>query len=169
MAEFIKIPAEQFDHNPFTLIEHEWMLITAEKEGKVNTMTANWGGLGEIWYKRAAYIVVRPHRYTKEFLDAADTFSLTFFDESYRKTLSDLGEVSGRDEDKIAKSGLTVVHSGNTPYFEQARLALICKKVFAQPFEPQCVLDEAVKQRNYVDNDYHTLYIGFVEEILQKA
>ncbi|MFR4007933.1 MAG: hypothetical protein ACLT0Y_00395 [Christensenellales bacterium] len=78
MAEFIKIPAEQFDHNPFTLIEHEWMLITAEKEGKVNTMTANWGGLGEIWYKRAAYIVVRPHRYTKEFLDAADTFSLTF-------------------------------------------------------------------------------------------
>ncbi|MFR4007934.1 MAG: hypothetical protein ACLT0Y_00400 [Christensenellales bacterium] len=62
-----------------------------------------------------------------------------------------------------------MVHSGNTPYFEQARLALICKRYLHKPFEPQCVLDEAVKQRNYADNDYHTLYIGFVEEILQKA
>ena len=108
MAAFETVKTDAFMENPFTLIGKQWMLITAEKDGKVNTMTASWGGLGEIWGQSAAYIVVRPQRYTKEFLDAADTFSLAFFEESHRKTLSYLGTVSGRKEDKIAKSGLTI-------------------------------------------------------------
>lgn len=112
MEAFETVKIDAFMENPFTLIGKQWMLITAEKDGKVNTMTASWGGLGEIWEQSAAYIVVRPQRYTKEFLDAADTFSLTFFEESYRKTLSYLGTVSGREEDKIAKPGLTIAHSG---------------------------------------------------------
>ena len=36
---------EDFNENTFKLIGNDWMLLTAEKEGKVNTMTASWGGL----------------------------------------------------------------------------------------------------------------------------
>ncbi len=168
MEGFETIKIDEFDENPFTLIGKQWMLITAEKEGKVNTMTASWGGLGEIWGQSAAYIVVRPQRYTKEFLDAADTFSLTFFNESYRRTLSYLGTVSGREEDKIAKSGLTVAYCGKTPYFEQAEKVLICKKAYAQPMQENCILDKSVIDKWYEAKDYHTLYIGLVDKIMYR-
>ena len=56
--------------------------------------------------KNVVYIVIRPQSYTKEFVDNSDTFSLTFFDETFRKKLSYLGTVSGKDEDKISKANL---------------------------------------------------------------
>ena len=168
MEAFETVKIDAFMENPFTLIGKQWMLITAEKDGKVNTMTASWGGLGEIWGQSAAYIVVRPQRYTKEFLDAADTFSLTFFEESYRKTLSYLGTVSGREEDKIAKSGLTIAHCGDTPYYEEAEKVLICKKAFAQPMVEQSFLDRALIEKWYEEKDYHILYIGLVEKVMYR-
>lgn len=64
------IRPEELGKNVFHMIGKEWLLVTAEKEGKVNTMTASWGGLGVMWGKNVAYIVLRPQRYTKEFVDA---------------------------------------------------------------------------------------------------
>ena len=125
-----EIQPEQFDKNAFQMIGKDWMLVTAEKDGKVNTMTASWGGAGVMWGKNVAFVVIRPQRYTKEFIDASDTFSLSILDNSYRKTLNYLGTVSGRDEDKIQKSGLTVEHSGNTPYFKEANTVLLLKKLY---------------------------------------
>ena len=102
------IKPEELQKNVFSMIGKEWLLVTAEKEGQVNTMTASWGGLGVMWGKNVAFIVLRPQRYTKEFVDAGGTFSLSVLDGGYRKTLNYLGTVSGRNEDKVAKSGLTV-------------------------------------------------------------
>lgn len=150
------------------MIGKEWLLITAEKEGKVNTMTASWGGVGIMWGKPVAYIFIRPQRYTKEFVDAADTLSLSVLDEEYRKTLSYLGTVSGRDEDKIAKSGLTVVYEGQTPYFAEAHTALICRKLFAQPYDPACFIDKSCEEKWYPQKDYHTMYIVEIEDVLVK-
>ncbi len=76
MTAFETVKIDAFMENPFTLIGKQWMLITAEKDGKVNTMTASWGGLGEIWGQSAAYIVVRPQRYTKEFFGCGGYFFL---------------------------------------------------------------------------------------------
>lgn len=165
---FKEIQAEDFAYSTFKTIGKDWLLVTAEKDGKANTMTASWGGLGVMWGKNVAYIVIRPQRYTKEFIDSADTLSLTVFDESYRKMLSYCGSVSGRDEDKIAKSGLTVVHENNTPYFNEAKIALLCKKLYIQEFEPECFVDQESKEKWYPGNDYHTMYIVEIEKILVK-
>ena len=78
---FREIAIESLEFNPFTKIGKEWMLITAGDETKSNTMTASWGGLGIMWSKNVATAYVRPQRYTKEFMDKADTFTLTFFKE----------------------------------------------------------------------------------------
>ncbi len=78
MSYFKEILAEEIKNNPFGLIGKDWTLITAENEGKVNTMTASWGGLGVMWGKDVAFVVIRPQRYTKEFIDNTDKFSLTF-------------------------------------------------------------------------------------------
>ena len=164
---FKEISAESLQENPFHLIGKEWMLVTAEKEGKLSTMTASWGGLGVMWNKNSAFIALRPQRYTKEFVDASTHLSLSFLDETHRKELAYCGRVSGRDEDKISHCGFTVAHEGETPYFEEARLVLICKKRFAQPYKADSFIDPEIMEC-YEKKDYHTLYILEIEKVLVK-
>lgn len=152
--------------NPFQVIGKDWMLITAGNESKVNTMTASWGGLGVMYGKNVAYVVIRPQRYTREFVDLEDTFSLSFLDKSYRDVLNYLGTVSGRSEDKITKSGLTIEYQDNTPYFNEAGLIFICRKLFRQSMEGAS-LDERLDQTWYSNKDYHILYIAEIVKALQ--
>jgi flavin reductase (DIM6/NTAB) family NADH-FMN oxidoreductase RutF len=168
MSKFKEIKPEELNKSTFKLIGKDWMLVTAENDDKVNTMTASWGGFGVMFNKNVVYIVIRPQRYTKEFVDSSDTFSLTFFDESFRKQLSYLGTISGKDEDKISKSNLTIQHESNTPYFEEANTVIICKKIYAQDFKPECFISSELEQKVYPEKDYHTFYIAEVEKILVK-
>ena len=161
-----ELRAEEFNMSPFQLIGREWMLVTAKKEDKINTMTASWGGLGIMWDKNVAFIVIRPSRYTKEFIDSADTLSLTFYEKEYKKQLAYLGSVSGRDEDKISKSNLTVVYEGETPYFKEANLAIICRKLFRQEITSDSFVETGLEEKYYPGKDYHTLYIAEIEKIL---
>lgn len=157
---------EELNKSPFQLIGKEWMLVTAKKEDKINTMTASWGGMGIMWDKNVAYIVLRPSRYTKEFVDSAATFSLTFFDNEFKKQLAYLGTVSGRDEDKITKSGLTVCYEEETPYFNEANITFLCKKLYHQKMTPDSFVEKSMDEKFYPQKDYHTLYIAEVEKIL---
>ena len=168
MNKFKEIKPEELNRSPFQIIGKEWMLITAEKDNKINTMTASWGGFGVIWEKNVAFIVIRPQRYTKEFVDNSDTFSLTFFDETFKKQLAYLGRVSGKDEDKISKSNLTIQHSDSTPYFEEANITIICKKLYAQDINPECFIDGEIDNKCYPEKDYHTLYMAEVKKVLIK-
>ena len=166
MSKFIEIKPEDLNESTFKLIGTDWMLVTAQKDDKVNTMTASWGGLGVLWNKNVSYVFIRPQRYTKEFVDNSDTFSLTFFDNSYHKQLGYLGTASGRDEDKIAKAGLTVKHLDGTPYFEEAKIIITCKKLYAQNLDPECFIVKELDQKCYPDRDYHMMYISEVTKVL---
>lgn len=165
---FIEITPNDIEKNTFTMIGNEYMLITAKKDDKINTMTAAWGGLGVMWNKNVAYIVVRPQRYTKEFVDFADSFSLSFFNGEIKDKLAYLGTVSGRDEDKITKSGLTAIFEDNIPYFEEAKLVLFCKKLFISEFKEDNFIDKEIMNKNYPNKDFHTLYIGEIKKVLKK-
>ncbi len=168
MNDFHIIKPEDLTKNTFQLIGSEWMLVTAQYRDKVNTMTASWGGLGIMWGKPVAYVVIRPQRYTKEFIDAADGFTLTFFPDGYKKVLGYLGTVSGRDEDKIGKSGLTLISDGNYPYFKEGNLVLKVKKLFNQRYTEDSFLDQSIIEKWYPEKDFHYLYICEIEEILKK-
>jgi flavin reductase (DIM6/NTAB) family NADH-FMN oxidoreductase RutF len=87
-------------------------------------MTVAWGSMGVMWGKPFAQVVVRPVRYTFEFMEQYDSFTLCAFPAEYRQTLLMLGTKSGRDGDKIAESGLTPVVSANVaaPGFAEAEL-----------------------------------------------
>lgn len=159
---------ELFNENVFKTIGSDWLLFTAEKDGKVNTMTASWGGLGIMWNKKVAYIFVRPQRYTKEFIDGSDRLSISVLPNRFRKELSYLGTVSGRDEDKIAKSNLIVEKYEEVPYFEEARLVLVCKKLFAQAIEEKSFLEKDLVDKWYPQKDFHIMYVVEIEKILEK-
>lgn len=167
MNEFKVISPERLHKNPFQLIGKDWMAVTAGSEEKVNSMTASWGGLGVMYGKNVAYIVIRPHRYTKEFIDREETFSLNFFDKEYKKTLNYLGTVSGRTEDKIAKSELSVIRYKDTPYFDEANLVFICKKLFVQSLNTDGLVEDKLKTTWYPTGDNHTLYIAEIIDVLQ--
>ena len=166
MNNFREIRPEEIDKNTFNLIGNEWMLITAGNDSKLNTMTASWGGFGVMWNKNVAFITIRPSRYTKAFVDRSDSFSLTFFDKDFKKQLGYLGSVSGRDEDKIAKSNLSVEYSDGTPYFTNANMAVFCKKLYAQEYKPECFIDTDLITECYPKSDYHTLYIAEISKVL---
>jgi len=168
MSDFVQITPEEWKVNPFKSIGKDWMLITAKKEDKVNTMTAAWGGLGVMWGKNVAYVVIRPQRYTKEFVDAGETFTLSFMSDVNRKETAYLGKVSGRDENKIEKSGLTVKEIDGTPYFEEAKTVLKCKKLYRQEMNAECFLGADEDEKWYPDKDYHFMYIAEIETVLVK-
>lgn len=155
---------------PFSVFElkNKWMLITASKGDQVNTMTASWGGFGIMWNKEVAFVVIRPQRYTKEFVDNSESFSLSFFNDSFKKQLSYLGSTSGRDENKIEKAGLTVAYEGATPYFTEAETVITVKKLYAQPMEENCFIEKDIIDKWYKDKDFHILYIAEIEKVLQK-
>ena len=151
--------------NAFDKIGKQWMLITAKDGDKVNAMTASWGGLGVLWGKNVAYIFVRESRYTKEFIDKSDTLSLAFFAEDKKLMLGYMGKVSGRDEDKISKMGLTVKMVNDIPVFEEAQETLLCRKLFAGPISPEYFIDPEIDGKWYADKDYHTMYVVEILDI----
>ncbi|MDR1774660.1 MAG: flavin reductase [Clostridioides sp.] len=168
MSSFKEIQVNEFDFNPFSAIGKEWMLITAKKGDKVNTMTASWGGVGVLWNKNVVFAFIRPQRFTKEFVDSSDSFSISFYDEKYRKELTYCGRTSGRDEDKIEKIGFKTLFSDDVPYFEESNVTLICKKLYRQSMDPNSFLYEELKEKNYPENDYHAVYVAEIEKILVK-
>ena len=144
-----EIKHENFQENAFEMIGKDWLLITAEKDRKVNTMTASWGGVGVLWNKKVAYIFIRPQRYTKEFVDFSDRLSVCVLPNSYRKELSYLGNVSGKDEDKISNANLKVQKYEDVPYFDEARLTLICRKLYAQDLKEEYFIEKDIIDKWY--------------------
>lgn len=169
MKQFVETDPKALTLNTFSAIDDEWMLIAAEKSGRANAMTASWGGMGILWGKPVAYIFVRQSRFTKELIDGSDTFSLTFYDTpKYRKMLGYMGRVSGRDEDKIAGAGLTLCHEGDVPYFEEAKLVVICKKLSRHYIGPEGFLSDEI-QKCYPTPDYHDMYVGEITKVLAEV
>lgn len=168
MAEFKSISPHALTGNVFETIGDQWMLVTAQDGQRINTMTASWGGEGIMWNKPAVFLTLRPQRYTREMVDAADSFSLSFFDESFRKQLQYCGAVTGRDEDKIAATGFDVIHDGDTPYFQQASTVLICRKLYRTYMQPEDFIDKDLIPKFYPAKDHHYLYIAEITNVLVK-
>ncbi|SFT86603.1 NADH-FMN oxidoreductase RutF, flavin reductase (DIM6/NTAB) family [Selenomonas sp. GACV-9] len=160
-----EVKPEEFNESVFRVIGKEWLLVTGEAEGKSNAMTVSWGGMGIMWGKPVAFIFIRPSRYTKEFIDKAEGLTLSVFTEDRREMMSYFGTVSGRDEDKIAKASLTVQHDNGRTYFDEARVTMLCRKLYAQEMQQACFIDKACDEKWYND-DYHTMYVVEIEKIL---
>lgn len=167
MKKFTQVSAESLELKPFEIINKSWMLITAGNKAKFNTMTASWGGLGTIWNKSAATCYIRPTRYTFEFVENSNYFTLCFLGEKYKDVLSFCGTKSGRDTDKVANTGLTPVFDENCVYFEQADMVLICKKMYAGELTPKGFVTPEIESF-YPLKDYHKMYIGEVVKVLVK-
>ena len=169
MHTFQPYPIDMLNMNPFTKIGKEWALISAGDKNKCNTMTVSWGGVGVLWGKNVVYIFIRDSRYTKEFIDNGEFFSMSFFDEKYRDALSYCGKESGRNvDDKFKGAGLTPAFRHNIPYPDEANLVLLCRKMAAVPITEDTFVDPQIMPKWYSDNDMHLMYVGEIIEAVAR-
>ena len=155
-----QIEANTLTFNPFEKLSKQWALVSAGSLDKFNMMTVSWGAVGVIWGKPSATVYIRHSRYTKEFVDAGDTFVLTFLKDGHRDALNTLGSKSGRDMDKMQGSGLTPAAVTGGVTFDEAELVLVCRKRYVQDMPKENFVNQETLDKWYADQNYHTMYIG---------
>ena len=163
------IDINEFVAKPVDIWMNGWFALCAGNMKEFNAMTVAWGSIGNMWSKPFMQVVVRPSRYTFEFMNRFDTFTICAFPEKYREALQTLGTKSGRDCDKITLSGLTVKESElvEAPCFEEARLVIECRKMYWQDMNPDNFLNEEFHSC-YPGSDYHRIYYGEILNISEK-
>ena len=168
MSTFKEINPKEIVESPFKLIGDDWALVTAGDRKKFNTMTISWGGVGIMWGKPVVFTFIRPQRYTFAFMENGDRYTMSFFDEKYRDALKFCGSKSGRDYDKVKETGLTPAFTENgSVYFEEAKLVLECKKMYAQNLNAESITDRESVDKWY-NNDFHKMYISEITKVLVK-
>ena len=149
------------------LMLKDWMLITAKDKVGASGMTASWGGFGELWNTSVAFLFIRPERYTYTLTEREDEFSLAFFDEEYRSALNFCGKNSGRNMNKFEAAGLTTSEIDGVPIVNEAKMVMICKKLYADDIKESCFIDRSML-RYYEEGGLHRFYVVKIEKILVK-
>jgi nitroreductase/flavin reductase (DIM6/NTAB) family NADH-FMN oxidoreductase RutF len=158
--EWKQMDVKRFRENPFDFFSNALALTVGTKE-KMNSMTIGWGGLGVLWGRERPVVTVyvEKRRYTHSFMEENEYFTVEAFGPEQQKVLEYLGHVSGRDEDKIKGSGLTVKFTDlGTPMFDEGRLVLECKKLYGAPFNPEGF--GKLAKEEYSKRPLHSVYIG---------
>ena len=161
--------AEDFTDNGFQWFRDAQLLAAGDKT-KSNAMTIGWGGIGTLWQRPAMTVYVAEKRYTKEFMDKAEYFSVMSFDVEYSKILNYMGTKSGRDGDKAAALGLHTAYTANgTPYYTEANMVIECKIMYAAPFDPNGFKSDVPKNMySHFPAGIHSMYIGEVVNAWRK-
>ena len=113
------------------------ILLTTKTDDKVDTMTIGWGTLGIEWSKPVFAAYIREGRFTRGQLDKNPVFTVNIpmaRTADVRKIVGSCGSCSGRDVDKIADTGLTLVDGEkvDAPAVKELPLTLECRVVFRQ-------------------------------------
>ena len=155
----------EFKTDIFKAFDKNWALLSAGNRDSFNSMTISWGMLGTIWSRPAATVYVRTSRYTHEFMDREDTFTVSFFPESMKDVLRIAGTRSGREIDKMHLQGLELCEDTDDIVYKNAEITLVCKKLFVQRLNAESIPAE-VMASHYPTRDMHDTYIGEVVDVI---
>ena len=155
---------DEWDENPFDWFKGQGLLLAVGTPEHNNAMTIGWGSLGNVWGKigpATVTVYVAEGRYTYEFMEKYDYFTVMAFDKDDARILGYMGTHSGRDGDKAAHLGLHTLYTENgTPYYEEAKLVLECKTIYKAPFMKEGMSEEVKKFYENFDAGVHHMYIG---------
>ncbi|MEY8386046.1 flavin reductase [Oscillospiraceae bacterium 38-13] len=148
-------------------------LLTAGDRAQCNTMTIGWCQTGRLWGLQTCTVYVRPERYTYQFMESAGHFSVCVLPDTEKATMAFCGSKSGRQFNKIKECGLTLRYgAGDTPFFEEAELVLICRKLYVQDMDPAAVLPagkESILPYYGQKGGWHRIYTGEIVEAFSAA
>ncbi|HDP76027.1 MAG TPA: flavin reductase family protein [Bacteroidales bacterium] len=159
----------ELNENTFDLLDNQWMLILAGSKEKHNSMTASWGGFGILWNKPVAFIFIRPQRFTLQFVEHYEYFTLNFFDEKWRSALELCGSKSGCDIDKTKAAGLSISNLQSAITFNEARLVIECRKLYIDDIKPENFLDKGIIEKHYPKSNFHRLFIAEITSVYKEV
>jgi len=153
--------------NAVELFDEDWMVLAAGNKDAFNAMTISWGQMGELWGKRIITVYVRDSRYTKEFMDSNDHFTVSAFPGTYRRALAYIGSHSGRDGDKLSVVGLHPEFTAlGNPTFNEASLFIECRTIYKYRIDTNNMAEDV--RHVYDDGDIHTVYVGEILNVMEK-
>ncbi|MFA5481530.1 MAG: flavin reductase [Bacilli bacterium] len=166
--EFQEIELQDIEKykNVFELFS-ESAIALANDGNRTNGLTIGWGSLGVLWSKPTCVVYIHETRYSRIIFDEAKTFSVCFFNNQYSQQLGYFGRVSGRDVDKVKSGGLLLEEKDGIPYFAEADLVVLCRKMGQSQFD-QVKISEARIKKWYDKDGVHTIYYGEIVKVLAR-
>lgn len=167
LAGYKQITPDKIPGNIYKMLSDSWMLITAGNDSQFNMMTASWGGLGHLYNKPVAFCFINPTRHTFQLMENNDTYTLSFYNETYRDALNYCGSHSGKNDDKVKGSDLTPLTTpSGSKAFSEAWMIIECKKMVAQQFSLEAIYDTEAKAK--WGKDLHKMFIGEIINVWVK-
>ena len=167
LSGYKQISPDKIPGNIYKMLSENWMLITAGHDNEFNMMTASWGGLGHLYNKPVAFCFINPTRHTIQYMEKNDTYTLSFYTETYRDALNYCGSHSGKNEDKVKGSGLTPIATpSGSKAFSEAWMIIECKKLVAQQFTSEAIYSPEAKGK--WGKDLHKMFIGEIINVWVK-
>lgn len=143
------------------------LLVVPDSRRTANVMTIGWILFGRMWEQPMCMVMVRPSRYSYDLITESGIFTVNRMPDGFDEAVTRCGSVSGREVDKIAEQGWTLV-TGETqavPYLAEARLHIECCTEFTTEVTP--ALPAAYVSEFFPEGDYHTLYFGRVTGVFR--
>lgn len=146
--------------------------ITTKAEGRVNSMVIGWGTIGIEWGRPIFIAFVREGRFTRGLLDISGNFTVNVPLDSIDKNIFKVcGTKSGRNIDKVAELGLTLVDSNkiDSPGIAELPLTLECKVIYKQLQDANAIPADIAKENYpqdvdssnpFANKDHHVAYYG---------
>ena len=155
---------QEWDENPFDWFKGQGLLLAVGDKDSNNAMTIGWGALGNIWSgigPATVTVYVAEGRYTYQFMEKYDYFTVMAFDKKDAKILEYMGTHSGRDGNKAEYLGLHTLYTENgTPYYAEASMVLECKTIYKAPFQPEGMSKDVKDFYADFNAGVHHMYIG---------
>lgn len=163
-SDFVEFDYTQSPNlNPFTWFKGDGLLLASGDVRRHNAMTIGWGALGNVWSHNVNTITVyvAPARYTYEFMERYQYFTVMVFDEDRKHVLEFMGTHSGRDVNKEKELGLHVAYTEHgAPYYLEAREVYECEVIYRDPFDPRGFEEIPRKRYENFPAGIHHVYIG---------
>lgn len=153
----------------------EWLhkqgaFLTVKHGDKTNTMTISWGSVGFMWKKAIFMTLVRPQRYTNEFISNSDNFTISIpYGSEFKKALAICGTKSGRDIDKEKEANISFISAKevNSPVVDSCNMYYECKVLYKHELNTE-ELPEEIRSACYPQGDTHILYYGEIVDCYNK-
>lgn len=169
---FKNIKPTELTDNVFKLVGQDYTVITAGTDSLHNSMTASYGGWGQLFDLPVTWCFLNANRYTLDFIKKEQTYTMSYFPDKYKEQVLFFGSKSGRSSEKMKENTLTFVKtpSGNITY-KEARLIIECKLVSITQTNPKDFYSE--KGRTFVEEgikngnrkEYHKLVFGEITNV----
>jgi flavin reductase (DIM6/NTAB) family NADH-FMN oxidoreductase RutF len=169
---FKKIEPTEITDNVFKLVGQDYTVITAGTDSAYNSMTASYGGWGQLFELPVTWCFLNASRYTLEYMKREQTYTMSYFADQFKEDVLFFGSKSGRTSDKMKESKLTPAKtpSGNITY-KEARLIIECKLLEETETNPKDFYTE--KGKEFVEKgkkdgngkEYHKLVFGEITNV----